>query len=64
MFWKSEKKVPEDDIFQKLKKTETNKKPNVEQSEKSFDLAFISRVLFLHLAKLKKQKAKIFAISI
>ena len=63
MFWKQKKKIPKDDISQKLGKKETNKKPSVEQSDKFFDLAFIGRAPFMHLAKFKKEKAEIFAIS-
>ena len=44
-----------------------NKKPSVEQAGKNnkpLDLAMICGALFMHLAGLKKQKAKIFAILI
>ena len=42
-----------------------NEKPSVEQADndKSLDLAFIGGAPFMHLAKSKKQKAEIFAIS-
>ena len=54
---------------QKLKpnaKEETkveDKRPSVEQADKPLDLALIGGALFMHLAKSKKQKAEIFAIS-
>ena len=46
--------------------TSKNEKPSVEQASennKPLDLAFIGGALFVHLVKSKKQKAKIFAIS-
>ena len=40
-----------------------NKQLSVEQANKLLDLPLISRALFMHLVKLKKQKAEITAIS-
>ena len=47
----------------KDKTNSKNKKPSVEQANKPLNLAFIDVALFMHLARLKKQKAEIFAIS-
>ena len=67
---KKKKKKKPSSIPQKLKlnaKSEMNSKNtklSVEQAEsKSLNLALIGEALFIHLAKLKKQKAEIFAIS-